>query len=76
MNVIPFPSRKDRLSDADEALVTHLQDAHAGMAWWNSLHPADRLHWLNVAGSAAPGDAWEAFKAGNPPSEVALLHPF
>jgi len=63
--VIPFPARKVRkLSERDEAVLRHLQDAHAGMAWWNSLQAAERLRWLNLAASASPADAWEAFKAG------------
>jgi hypothetical protein len=39
-----------------------LRDAVAGIAWFNSLPHAERLHWLDVAGSAVPADAWEAFK--------------
>ncbi|MGB6485480.1 MAG: hypothetical protein WBE91_01170 [Steroidobacteraceae bacterium] len=39
------------------------QDARAGMAWFNSMTPAERAHWLEVAGSAVPFDAWRAFQA-------------
>lgn len=63
--IIPFPRKARRkLSDDEEALIQRLQDAQAGMAWWNSLPPPERLRWLNLAGSASPADAWKAFKAG------------
>lgn len=39
-------------------------DARAGIAWWNSLQPAERGEWLEIAGSAVPADAWRAFQAG------------
>ena len=38
-------------------------DGQMGMAWWNNLAPIDRGFWLLVSNSAAPADAWEAFKA-------------
>ncbi len=50
-----------------EALETQgavLEDARAGMAWFNSLTPTQRGHWLATAGSAVPADAWRAFQAG------------
>lgn len=50
-----------------EALETQgagLKDASAGIAWWNSLQPAERREWLEIAGSAVPADAWRAFQAG------------
>ncbi len=40
-----------------------LEDARAGMAWFNGLAPTERRHWLEVADSAVPADAWEAYKA-------------
>ena len=39
-------------------------DAELGMAWWNALAPERRRHWLDVAGSARPADAWAAFQSG------------
>lgn len=39
-----------------------LADAVAGINWFNALSRADRAHWLYVAGSAVPADAWSAFK--------------
>lgn len=33
------------------------------MRWYNSLSPTERAHWHEVAGSAAPTDAWAAWKA-------------
>jgi hypothetical protein len=39
-------------------------DAELGMRWWNGLAPARRRHWLDVAGSARPADAWAAFQSG------------
>lgn len=42
--------------------TTQLQDAQAGMAWWNSLKEADRRFWLACAMSAVPADAWAYYK--------------
>lgn len=36
-------------------------DPHQGMAWWNAMAEAERGHWLGVAGSARPADAYDAF---------------
>jgi hypothetical protein len=41
-----------------------LEDAEMGIRWWNGLTQAERAHWLEVAGSAVPADAWAAFKMG------------
>lgn len=38
-------------------------DACAGIAWFNALSPAERRHWLEVANSALPADAWACYKA-------------
>jgi hypothetical protein len=43
-----------------------LEDARAGIAWFNSLTPTERAHWLEIADSAVPADAWRAFQAGGP----------
>ena len=40
------------------------QDAELGMAWYNRLSKAERLHWHRVAASAVPADCWRAFQAG------------
>ena len=39
-------------------------DARAGLAWYNSATVTERRHWHQVARSAVPADAWEAYKAG------------
>jgi hypothetical protein len=39
------------------------QDAELGIAWYNGLSKAERVHWHAVARSAIPADAWAAFKA-------------
>jgi len=39
-------------------------DAEVGMAWFNGLSRSERAHWLEVAGSARPVDAWRAFQSG------------
>ena len=39
-------------------------DAELGIAWYNRLSRAERLHWHRVASSAVPADAWRAFQAG------------
>ena len=41
----------------------HLEDALRGSLWWNSMSPTERRHWLEVADSAVPADAWRAFQA-------------
>ena len=33
----------------------------AGVQWWNSLKERERAHWLGIAKSARPVDAWGAF---------------
>lgn len=38
-------------------------DDQAGIDWWNSLTEERRWHWLSVAGSVVPADAWRAFLA-------------
>jgi len=38
-------------------------DDQVAMAWWNSITEERRRHWLSVAGSAVPADAWRAFVA-------------
>jgi hypothetical protein len=38
-------------------------DAELGMTWWNGLSERERAEWLRIADSAAPADAWRAYKA-------------
>ncbi len=33
-----------------------------GMAWWNNCTEPERAQWLKKANSAAPADAWQAFR--------------
>jgi hypothetical protein len=40
------------------------KDAELGMAWYNGLSKAERLHWHRVAGSAVPAAAWRTFQSG------------
>jgi len=40
-----------------------LDERLAGMDWWNQLTEMMRLHWLNVAASALPSDAYRAYLA-------------
>ena len=44
----------------------NVADALVGMAWFNGLSRSERAYWLEVAGSAAPADAWRAFQSGIP----------
>ena len=39
-------------------------DSRAGLAWYNRATLTERRHWHQVARSAVPADAWEAYKAG------------
>jgi len=36
-------------------------DAQAGMEWWNGCSEQERAHWLTMAASARPADAYHAF---------------
>ena len=36
-------------------------DPHQGMTWWNAMTENERTYWLEVAGSARPADAYDAF---------------
>ena len=56
---IPGPS-----SAAQSAGARIPADAELGIAWYNRLSRAERLHWHRVASSAVPADAWRAFQAG------------
>lgn len=36
-------------------------DPQAGMTWWNECSEQERAHWLMMAASARPADAYHAF---------------
>ena len=36
-------------------------DPDAGMRWWNECGEQERAHWLTMAASARPADAYHAF---------------
>jgi len=36
-------------------------DPHAGMSWWNECSEQERAHWLMMAASARPADAYHAY---------------
>lgn len=36
-------------------------DPQAGMTWWNECSERERAHWLMMAASARPTDAYHAF---------------
>ena len=38
------------------------EDPHVGMAWWNGISESDRAYWLQVAKSARPEDARQAWR--------------
>ena len=59
---LPRPPRRKAGADQVEPDTTDL-DAQAGMNWWNRATEAERREWCARAGSAAPADAWAAFKA-------------
>lgn len=58
-------------SELREALEA-LQDDHTpdealvGLTWFNGLSRSERAHWLEVAASARPVDAYRAFCSGGP----------
>lgn len=41
------------------------QDERQGMNWWNNATRSERRYWLDIAKSARPADAWQAFKKSN-----------
>jgi len=45
------------------AVSQPVADALVAMTWWNSITEERRRHWLSVAGTAVPADAWRAFAA-------------
>jgi len=46
------------------------EDPHMGMNWWNSRSEKDRAHWLKLADSARPVDAYRAFLLAKSHSEA------
>lgn len=36
-------------------------DPDAGMTWWNECSEQERAHWLTMASSARPADAYHAY---------------
>lgn len=54
------------LVDAGTGAAEELPDALAGMAWYNSISRAERAYWHQLARSAAPADAWEAYRRERP----------
>lgn len=47
-----------------------LTGADLGIAWWNSLTPADRGAWLARAHSTVPADAWAAYQRATAASAI------
>lgn len=39
-----------------------LDDPQAGVTWWSGCREPERGHWLAVAKSAVPADAWAAYQ--------------
>ncbi len=39
-----------------------LDDPQAGVNWWNDCTEPERGHWLTVAKSAVPADAWAEYQ--------------
>lgn len=50
----------DDMNDALAAAFTKTE-ARAGIKWWNALTEEMRGHWLRVADSAVPADAYRAY---------------
>jgi len=58
---------KLRLLDGDKEMGGGVfpvvaDDPHAGMAWWNECSEQERAHWLTMAASARPADAYHAYQ--------------
>lgn len=59
-----FARRRVPRTTADCLDSPDADDARAGLAWYNSATVTERRHWHQIARSAVPADAWEAYKAG------------
>lgn len=44
--------------------------SNIGVAWWNAITENERAHWLSIAGTAVPADAWKAFLASEAEGEA------
>jgi hypothetical protein len=57
-----------------------LDDPQAGVTWWNGCREPERGHWLAVAKSAVPADAWAAYPPTaqlphhGPPAQINARH--
>lgn len=60
--VIPFDP-PFKILDVPVDSIDQLNQDVLGIAWWHSLTENQRTHWLTLAGSARPVDAWRRFKA-------------
>ena len=47
--------------EAGGGIFPVLDDPQAGMSWWNALSEVGRAHWLLMAASARPADAYHAY---------------
>jgi hypothetical protein len=47
---------------ADSRGFEDIENARAGITWWNNLSRAERRYWLEAANSAVPADAWQAYR--------------
>ena len=47
--------------EAGGSVFPILDDPHAGMSWWNECSEQERTHWLMMAASARPADAYHAY---------------
>lgn len=63
----PPGSACEREASPSDWLESSDADALAGLAWYQSASLTERRHWHQVARSAVPADAWEAYKAGAAP---------
>lgn len=57
---------KLRLLDAEQEMGGGVfpvvdDDPDAGMTWWNECSEQERAHWLTMAASARPADAYHAY---------------
>ena len=48
-------------------------DEQAGIDWWNGVTEATRAHWLKVANTAVPAEAWARFKEGDGATANAIV---
>jgi hypothetical protein len=49
-------------TEAGSGVFPVVDEPNAGMTWWNECSEQERSHWLMMAASARPADAYRAYQ--------------